>query len=479
MKKTIMIFLSLALLAAAVMVPVPAAAAGEPGDITGECRFTPSSNTASFRKAIDGRTTTVWEGEGGAGQQIEIAVGGGAGIDGLYFRWDREPPAWTLTGVGDDGNAFTALTGGGDGALADYAYIPAVYNGCGSFILRSEGEDAFALAELSVYSRGNKPAWAPDWQTMDGPVDILLFSAHPDDEQIYLGSIMPAYAQRGRDTVTVFMTYGKPLRRFEAMESVWLTGEKICPVLGPFRDKLTKSLKEAKQYWDEDETAAFIVEQIRKYKPAVIATHDVKGEYGHGAHIMTSALVQEAFERSGDPDYHPASAEKYGAWQAAKLYIHLYKKGELSIDTAVPLPLFGGKTALEMAEIGYSRHVSQHVYSFYPRDTGVHSIRKFGLFATRVGEDGAHDDLFENIGYNTMRQLNPWHVDRSALSYAIVRAKAFQGPAAALDPRSYGLLRLRCTLASAEAVMADDAATQQQVSVAAYTLWQAIAIHSH
>ena len=55
------------------------------------------------------------------------------------------------------------------------------------------------------------------------------------------------------------------------------------------------------------------MERIRRFRPEVILTHDLNGEYGHNQHKVTARTMQAAIEAAADPTRYPASAQLYGA----------------------------------------------------------------------------------------------------------------------------------------------------------------------
>ena len=71
----------------------------------------------------------------------------------------------------------------------------------------------------------------------------------------------------------------------------------------------------------------------------------MKGDQGHleGHRRLTAA----------DGTRYLESAEKYGAWQVKKLYLHLYDTASITMDWRVPLAAFDGKTALYYAKKNY------------------------------------------------------------------------------------------------------------------------------
>ena len=139
-----------------------------------------------------------------------------------------------------------------------------------------------------------------------------------------------------------------------------------------------------------------LTERIRRYKPEVIVTHDLNGEYGHNQHKITAAAMQYAIDCAADATQFPESAALYGAWQVKKLYIHLYDQNPIQMDWDTPIDAFDGKTALEMAKIGYDQHVSQQQF-YQMSQHGKYDNSKFGLYSTTVGYDTGKNDMFENI----------------------------------------------------------------------------------
>ena len=63
---------------------------------------------------------------------------------------------------------------------------------------------------------------------------------------------------------------------------------------------------------EKKDSRAYVTELIRQYKPDVMLTHDINGEYGHGAHKLCASVAQYCVERTGDEAFMPESAEKWG-----------------------------------------------------------------------------------------------------------------------------------------------------------------------
>ena len=198
-----------------------------------------------------------------------------------------------------------------------------------------------------------------EWKDAPQSTDILLISTHQDDEEIFMGGLMPLFIDSGK-TVTVAYTAGKNrVRMDEALEGLWRVGVRHYPDFLGFRDLYEKPSVLEQKWGGKEYILGRFVELIRRRRPQIVVTHDFNGEYGHGAHRFTASLVDEAVLAAADPSRYPESAEQYGAWSVKKLYIHLYGKNQIRLNYAKPLAAFENKNAAEVAMHGYLAHVSQ------------------------------------------------------------------------------------------------------------------------
>lgn len=283
------------------------------------------------------------------------------------------------------------------------AYYPLLPDARG---LKLYGEDeTLLLAELTLYTAGDLPEGVFNWEPPLDKADLLVVSAHCDDELLYFGGTIPTYAgERGLKVQVAYMANGERIRVDEALAGLWHLGVRNAPVFLPFRDAYTESLEDGLKRWGEETTVSALVDLIRRFQPEVIVSHDLNGEYGHGAHRATAHCLQLAVPLAADAAQYPDSAALYGAWQTQKLYLHLYPEGALTMDWRVPLAAFGGKTALELANEAYDLHVSQQEYHQTVYDEGDYNSAVFGLAYTAVGADEAKNDFFEHI--DPARQSN-------------------------------------------------------------------------
>ncbi len=369
-----------------------AALAGEMPDITGQCTVSATSRYDPTSYILDGKITTVFRWNKGT----VVTVKPKAAVYGIYLQWDEAPGTWALQ-VSRGGVWETVYTGGVHGFLHEFVPVEGLLE---TFRLLTASEKALSpLAEITFLGEGDTlPAWVQDWRETPEKASLMAISAHCDDELVFMGGILPRYAgEEGRDTVVVYMCGSNARRRHEALNGIWACGVTQYPVFGAFRDFRTETLADAYSKWGKAKTRTFMMEVIRRYRPDVIVTHDVNGEYGHGAHRLTADVALYCLQNGNDPTAEPESFETYGGWQPLKAYLHLYAQGAITLDFDQPLARFGGRTGREVADDAFKFHVSQQSIKFRAADRGAYDCAKWGLAFTQVGEDMAKNDLFENL----------------------------------------------------------------------------------
>ena len=253
------------------------------------------------------------------------------------------------------------------------------------------------IAELRVIERGRVSPQLMQWTPLPEKVDILVVSTHQDDELLFLGGTIPYYAATGKVVAVCYMATCSRYRLQEAMEGLWSCGLRYHPIFLGYRDVYAETLNEAQAAWG-DRALEDLVRIIRRYRPEVVVTQDVNGEYGHRQHQLTSRLVRQAVDRSWDFNYYPESYDQYGAWEVKKTYIHLYEENQIYMNCYdTPLETLGGLSALQAATVGYAKHISQHGH-YQMNNQGTRFDNKlFGIYRTSVGYDEAGNDMFEHI----------------------------------------------------------------------------------
>ena len=255
--------------------------------------------------------------------------------------------------------------------------------------------ESTVISEIHVYPAGRLPDQIQVWERTE-KADIMLISTHQDDEELWFGGLLPYYGvQEERSAIVVYMTDCGRNRITEALNGLWAMGLKQFPEFIGLPD-FSGSYERSLDVWGgSDEIIGHMVRVIRQYRPEVIVTHDWDGEYGHNQHKLTARHIELAVKAAADPDMYPASAERYGAWQTKKLYLHLSPVRPIEMNWDIPSAKLGGNTPYRLAEIGFSKHYSQR--GRYNMNKGrYYKNNAFGLVYTTVGEDVFKDDLLEN-----------------------------------------------------------------------------------
>ena len=261
-------------------------------------------------------------------------------------------------------------------------------------------EQTLALNHLYIYGEGELPDSVQQWTELEDSADIMVIATHPDDELLWFGGLLPTYAgELQKKVIVVYFCPSKEWRKNELLNGLWTCGVRYYPVLGSFHDDGRKSdMDWAMENWGEEAMESFITEAIRKYKPSVVITQDMAGEYGHGAHKAAVKVVTDVItSKTMDASFDTASAEAYGTWTVKKLYLHLWQEGEITMDWDQPLSFFGGETGYSVALRAYKLHYSQQKGKHHMLEYGDYDCRKFGLYWTTVGPDEAGNDFLEHI----------------------------------------------------------------------------------
>ncbi|MEG1524755.1 MAG: PIG-L deacetylase family protein [Clostridia bacterium] len=382
-----------ALLCAALLLtslPAPSKAEGEAEDLTNGCEFLSPKGEKAHKALKDDNVRSFVTIKGG--DTVELCWDESLAAQGVYLEWNEAPSAFLLEQL--DASGGTVHTDTVQAPLLNHFYL---LNAAARGMRISSGEE-LTLSTLHLYGCGTLPATIHDWKPPAEKSDLLLISAHCDDELLYFGGTIPTYAgERGYTVQLAYLAQGNRLRENEAMEGIWTCGAINEPIFLGYRDKYSESLDTAQRQWGRDGVVERLVELIRRTRPEVIITHDLNGEYGHGAHRMTASCVVEAVPLAADEAQFPVSARQYGVWQTKKLYLHLGQENPIVMDWRTPLTTFDGKTALEMANIAYACHISQLEYHTAVHDGGDFSCAAFGLAYSNVGLDENGGDFLENI----------------------------------------------------------------------------------
>lgn len=342
-----------------------------------------------------------------------------AGMAGIYLLFDLEYGAYTVT----DNASGKTFTAGENRMLHEYIDLTAAFGTAPTSVTLTFGNGKVRLSELYAFSSGTLPDFVQVWDApLDGGADLLLFTTHGDDDQLFFAGMLPLYAaEKGLRVQTVYLTdhrsgpYATNSRTHEILNGLWSVGVTAYPVMGEFPDIYYEDMAQCYSEFEKlgttkEDLQRFMTEQIRRFKPLVAVGHDINGEYGHAMHMVYTDVLIDVLDRTDDAAFFPESAEKYGTWEIPKVYLHLYEENQITIDYDQPLISFDGMTAFEVSQkLGYPCHESQQWTWFtgwingkQNEITKASQIEKynpceFGLYHSTVGEDVQKNDFFENI----------------------------------------------------------------------------------
>lgn len=269
-----------------------------------------------------------------------------------------------------------------------------------SEIIEITSNQQMAIAEIELYLQGNLPENVQRWEDSFSVCDILVISTHSDDDTLFFGALIAENTAKNRLVQTMFICdHRKESHRLnELLDGQWTLGVTAYPIIGDFPDLYSMKLELAESQYDTDAMSGFIVESIRRTNPSVVVTHDVNGEYGHGAHKLVSKLTREAVDNCSDYNYYSDSAEMYGIHTPKKTYLHLYEENSIILEVDKVYESLTYKTPFETAKAAYDCHVSQHKWDdLEVTKHGTNDCRLFGLYKSEVEFDITSSDVMSEI----------------------------------------------------------------------------------
>ncbi len=352
------------------------------------------------RDNVGGKTLLLRDGDVstrlGYGGRTVLTVSCDTPIHGLYLEWYTTPFPYTVR-AGE-----REIAGGAYGFVHEYFALEEPVSE-----LTVELTGYSALSEIRAFGQGALPKDVQAWEPPCEQADVLVLPAHADDDVIFFGALIASCRDRGlKVQICYLVDHGKAGgivwdgRIHELLNAMWTLGVRSYPLVGPFPDYYVLKLEEALGVFGLDNVTRYYVEMIRRFRPLVVVGHDRLGEYGHGAHQISSMALEKAVPLAADASAYPASAELYGVWNTPKLYLHFAEENPIFLDVMSPLESFGGMSAYEVAWEAMMYHESQLVYKHRPTLDSIelprYDCRRFGLVRTTVGLDTGND-IMEHI----------------------------------------------------------------------------------
>ena len=260
------------------------------------------------------------------------------------------------------------------------------------------------LTEICIYNEKQvqHQQKAVDWQEPLDKADIMIVETHGYDDVLVFGAVTPTYTDRGYSVTITNMGSDTIGRQRESSGGSYFSGLRNFKTFFEFYDHLKVNYNLYVKTWlkeDPRDPEELLVEELRRVRPEVVITHDlVNGDFGHGAHKLVAEITVKAVEDASDPAKYPESAEKYGAWQVKKLYVHMLDKNQIFIDVDTPLESFNGMTARQVAMEGMRKWKNgKEAAKINNIRTGKYHPSEYGLYFSTVGEDVNRNDFLENI----------------------------------------------------------------------------------
>lgn len=373
-------------------------AAAEPAvDITMDCALNGYWGEKSPGNMRDESYKSYWKSVPSSGvHALTVEAPAGQSVGGILIRWRTWPLAAAVQAQNEQGEWVTVAESDAD-FNAQYIAIPDLQKF--RIISRDDnGRTQLQISDITIVTPGELPADFQVWRKPPEKVDLMLIEAHPDDEVLWFGGLLPTYAGvQAKEVLVVNAVFNNYVRRLELLDSLWTCGVENYPVILNYLDVSAYRKADVLKVWGEKTVMTDLTRVLRQYKPDVVVLHAEKGESGHGAHVVLSEYGRKAVLAAADETQYTESAQLYGLWDVPKTYMHLYAENQIQQDWHIPLEHFGGLTSFEVADLAFHCHKSQLGRSWEMKIGGETDNSLFGLWRTTVGPDTEGKDMFENI----------------------------------------------------------------------------------
>jgi LmbE family N-acetylglucosaminyl deacetylase len=167
----------------------------------------------------------------------------------------------------------------------------------------------------------------------------------------------------------------------------------------------SKTLDETMRIWGKERTLSDVVWVIRSFRPDVVVTRFTPTQGGHGNHLASAELADEAFDAAGDPNKFPEQLQYVKPWKPKRLVWNTFRfrqsdravrpENSVSLDLGAYSPLLG-ESFTEIAGRSRSMHKSQGFGASQNRG-------EFVNYFQYVKGDTASVDLFDGVNTSWSR----------------------------------------------------------------------------
>lgn len=230
---------------------------------------------------------------------------------------------------------------------------------------------------------------------------VLYVAAHPDDENTSMiayfaneGLYRTAYlaatrGDGGQNLIGPEIREGLGIIRTQELLAARRTdgGQQFFSRANDFG--YSKNSDETLNIWEKEKVLSDFVRVFRKFRPDVIVTRFTPTFGGHGHHLTSAILAQEAFKLAGDPSAFPEQLDKLEVWEPSKIFwntsLWFYRRqgvefdttGKVTVDVGTYNPMLG-QSYTEISALSRSMHKSQGFGSTGRRGKNVEYLVQWG-----------------------------------------------------------------------------------------------------
>jgi len=232
---------------------------------------------------------------------------------------------------------------------------------------------------------------------------VLYIAAHPDDEN----NAILSYMSKEKLVRTGYLS----LTRGDGGQN--LLGSEKGDLLGVIRTQellsarridgaeqffsraidfgFSKTPQETFNKWDRNLILGDIVNVIREFKPDIIITRFSNTLGGHGHHLASAILAEEAFYAAADPNMFPEQLKELSVWKAKRIVWDSFvpDQNSLPLDIGLFNPVIG-KSYNEIAGESRTMHKTQGFGVALSRGTQIVQFN-------HTAGDTAKTNLFDDI----------------------------------------------------------------------------------